>query len=101
MIAVPDGRLSSIQSLGLQPEAMQYIYLSRPAISPATSTSETPHGAPSPTARLCDKILSIPGVKRSPSLGSRPMQHKSAESFGLEGASPALPNLNEMSPAMF
>ena len=70
--------------------------LSLPA-SPATSTAET-------RARLRafdDKMMSIPGVEAvSVTLGSRPMQHNSSESFWIEGH-PKPANLNEMSPAMF
>jgi predicted permease len=70
--------------------------LSLPA-SPATSSAET-------RARLRafdGKMVSIPGVEAvSVTLGSRPMQHNSSESFWIEGR-PKPANLNEMSPAMF
>jgi predicted permease len=46
-------------------------------------------------------MMSIPGVEAvSVTLGSRPMQHNSSESFWIEGH-PRPANLNEMSPAMF
>ena len=70
--------------------------LSLPA-SPATSSVET-------RARLRafdDKIMSIAGVEAvSVTLGSRPMQHNSSESFWIEGR-PKPANLNDMNPAMF
>lgn len=70
--------------------------LSLPA-SPETSLAET-------RARLRafdDKMMSIPGVEAvSVTLGSRPMQHNSSESFWIEGR-PKPANLNEMNPAMF
>jgi predicted permease len=70
--------------------------LSLPA-SPATSSAET-------RARLRafdDKMMSIPGVEAvSVTLGSRPMQHNSSESFWIEGR-PKPANQNEMNPAMF
>ena len=81
---------------GFDPSHAITFSLSLPA-SPATSTAET-------RARLRafdNKMLSIRGVEAaSVTLGSRPMQHNSSESFWIEGhAKPA--NLNEMSPAMF
>jgi predicted permease len=81
---------------GFNPNHAITFSLSLPA-SPTTSTAET-------RARLRafdDKMMSIPGVEAvSVTLGSRPMQHNSSESFWIEGhAKPA--NLNEMSPAMF
>lgn len=70
--------------------------LSLPA-SPTTSPAET-------RARLRqfdDKMLSVPGVEAvSVTLGSRPMQHNSSESFWVEGRSKP-PSLNEMPQAMF
>jgi predicted permease len=70
--------------------------LSLPA-SPATRSAET-------RARLRafdGKMVSIPGVEAvSVTLGSRPMQHNSSESFWIEGR-PKPANLNEMNPAMF
>lgn len=81
---------------GFNPSYAITFSLSLPA-SPATSTAET-------RARLRafhDKMMSIPGVEAvSVTLGSRPMQHNSSESFWIEGH-PRPPNLNEMSPAMF
>jgi predicted permease len=81
---------------GFNPSHAITFSLSLPA-SLATSTAET-------RARLRafdDKILSIPGVEAvSVTLGSRPMQHNSTESFWIEGH-PKPANLNEMSPAMF
>ena len=81
---------------GFNPNHAVTFSLSLPA-SPATSTAET-------RARLRafdDKMMSIPGVEAvSVTLGSRPMQHNSSESFWIEGH-PKPANLNEMSPAMF
>ncbi|MGC1907964.1 MAG: ABC transporter permease [Candidatus Acidiferrum sp.] len=81
---------------GFNPSYAITFSLSLPA-SPATSTAET-------RARLRafhDKMMFIPGVEAvSVTLGSRPMQHNSSESFWIEGH-PRPPNLNEMSPAMF
>jgi predicted permease len=81
---------------GFNPSNAITFSLSLPA-SPATSTAET-------RARLRafhDKMMSIPGVEAvSVTLGSRPMQHNSSESFWIEGH-PRPANLNEMSPAMF
>jgi len=81
---------------GFNPSYAITFSLSLPA-SPATSTAET-------RARLRafhDKMMSIPGVEAvSVTLGSRPMQHNSSESFWIEGH-PRPANLNDMSPAMF
>jgi predicted permease len=81
---------------GFNPNHAITFSLSLPASS-ATSTAET-------RARLRafdDKMMSIPGVEAvSVTLGSRPMQHNSSESFWIEGR-PKPANLNEMSPAMF
>src|SRR4029077_9809078 len=81
---------------GFNPNHAITFSLSLPASS-ATSTAET-------RARLRafdDKMMSIPGVEAvSVTLGSRPMQHNSSESFWIEGH-PKPANLNEMSPAMF
>jgi predicted permease len=81
---------------GFNPSHAITFSLSLPA-SPATSTAET-------RARLRafdDKMMSIPGVEAvSVTLGSRPMQHNSSESFWIEGH-PKPANLNEMNPAMF
>ncbi len=81
---------------GFNPNHAITFSLSLPA-SPTTGSAET-------RARLRefhDKMLTLPGVEAvSATLGSRPMQHSSSESFWIEGR-PKPANLNEMSQATF
>ena len=81
---------------GFKPSHAITFSLSLPA-SPTTTVAET-------RARLRefdDKMMSIPGVEAvSATLGSRPMQHDSSESFWIEGQ-PKPAELNDMNPALF
>ncbi|MGB7172920.1 MAG: ABC transporter permease [Candidatus Acidiferrales bacterium] len=81
---------------GFKPSHAITFSLSLPA-SPTTTVAET-------RARLRefdDKMMSIPGVEAvSATLGSRPMQHDSSESFWIEGQ-PKPSELNDMNPALF